>query len=418
MPQGAGAHLLEAGETGGWGSGIGTLAGGASRLAVEPAAVFRGGPEALEAALDWLEPFRDGPADAALLVGWLAYDLGRSFETLPAAPPDEVPLAPVHLAAFRAHYRYDAASASGRVVGSDAGAVRSLAARIAEWSHRPPPPPAAPLPTPRARTSDAGFLAAVRRAQRYIRAGDVYQVNLSRRLDCAPVAAEGLPAQYDALAARAPAPFAAYLETADAAVLCNSPERFLRVAGGRVETCPIKGTRPRGRSEEEDLWLAKELVHSEKDRAEHVMIVDLERNDLGRVCRTGSVRVGELAALRSYATVHHLVSRIQGRLERPRDRVGLLRATFPGGSVTGAPKIRAMQIIDELEPARRGLYTGAIGYFDSAGDLDLAIAIRTAFATRGQLHLQLGGGIVADSDAEGELAETRSKGVAFGWEPC
>jgi para-aminobenzoate synthetase component 1 len=201
-------------------------------------------------------------------------------------------------------------------------------------------------------------------------------------------------------------------------VLSNSPERFLRVLGDRIETCPIKGTRPRGRTAEEDAWLAKDLVNSEKDRAEHVMIVDLERNDLGRICRHGSVVVERMAELRSFPTVFHLVSSVQGQLHDPRDWAGILRATFPGGSITGAPKLRAMEIIEELEPARRGIYTGALGYFDAAGGFDLSIAIRTAVARRDRLSLHLGAGIVADSDAHAELLETRDKGRAFAelWE--
>jgi para-aminobenzoate synthetase component 1 len=249
--------------------------------------------------------------------------------------------------------------------------------------------------------------------QDWIRSGDVYQVNLSRRLEFAPASPALARRLYADLATRAPAPFAAYLEGGDHVVVSNSPERFLRTVGARVETCPIKGTRPRGRHPEEDRWLAKELLASAKDRAEHVMIVDLERNDLGRVCEIGSVRVDRLAALRTYPTVHHLVSSVQGCLRDPGDLTGLLRATFPGGSITGAPKIRAMEIIDSLESGARGVYTGAIGMIDAAGDIDLSIAIRTAVVARGRLSLHVGGGIVADSDADEELQETRDKASAF-----
>jgi para-aminobenzoate synthetase component 1 len=265
----------------------------------------------------------------------------------------------------------------------------------------------------RPRTSDAEFARAIQRAQAYIRAGDVYQVNLARRLDAPAPPPAALRALYGALAARTRPPFAAFLELGDRTVLSSSPERFLRVDGGAVQTCPIKGTRPRGATPLEDEIRAKELLASEKDRAEHVMIVDLERNDLGRVCATGSVRVAELAALRSYSDVHHLVSSVRGRLRDTRDWPGLLRAAFPSGSISGAPKLRAQQIIAELEPVPRDVYTGAIGRFDAAGGVDLSIAIRTAFVADGQLHLHLGGGIVADSEAERELAETRDKGRGF-----
>jgi para-aminobenzoate synthetase component 1 len=241
----------------------------------------------------------------------------------------------------------------------------------------------------------------------------VYQVNLSRRLDLDPVPSSALPILYERLTAQAGAPFSAYLDSGDTVVLSNSPERFLRVLADRIETCPIKGTRPRGQTPEEDRQLAEELLHAEKDHAEHLMIVDLERNDLGRICRTGTVVVERMAELRPFPTVFHLVSSVQGELRDPMDWAGILRATFPGGSITGAPKLRAMEIIEDLEPVRRGIYTGAIGYFDAAGGLDLSIAIRTAVASHDMLSLHLGAGIVADSDPEAELRETRDKGRAF-----
>jgi para-aminobenzoate synthetase component 1 len=337
---------------------------------------------------------------------------------LPVITADESPLPRICLAAFRAVYRFDPATRRAEVAGSDAQAMRRLADRLHEAAARNRREPHLPgqgtrLPSPRPRTTDARFREAVQQIRDWIRAGDVYQVNLSRRLDAEPVCRTQLPSLYARLSAESPAPFAAYLDTGDAVVLCNSPERFLRVAGHRIETCPIKGTRPRGRTPEEDRLLAKELLTAAKDRAEHVMIVDVERNDLGRICGLGSVRVPRLASLRSYATVHHLVSSVEGTLRDPCDWRTLLAATFPGGSITGAPKVRAMELIEALEPVRRGVYTGALGYFDSAGGIDLAIAIRTAVAREGRLELHLGGGIVADSDPEAELRETHDKGQAF-----
>ncbi|MEE9284156.1 MAG: aminodeoxychorismate synthase component I, partial [Dehalococcoidia bacterium] len=210
-----------------------------------------------------------------------------------------------------------------------------------------------------------------------------------------------------------PAPFAAFLDFGRVAVLSASPERFLQRQGDLIETRPIKGTRPRGGTPEEDRSLGQELATSAKDRAEHIMIVDLERSDLGRVAQTGTVTVDELMALESYATVHHLTSTVRGRLRPDRTLADLLRATFPGGSITGAPKIRAMEIIDELEPVRRGVYTGAIGYFSATGDLDLSIAIRTLVLNDGVAHFQVGGGIVYDSDPEAEYRETLDKGRAL-----
>jgi para-aminobenzoate synthetase component 1 len=250
----------------------------------------------------------------------------------------------------------------------------------------------------------------------YLRAGDAYQVNLSRRLSATCTPAPSAPvALAAALRARAPAPHAALIASADGdgALVGNSPERFLAVGtDGAVETRPIKGTRSRGDTPGADAASAA-LAASAKDRAEHVMIVDLERNDLGRVCRTGSVEVASLARTVALPTVFHLVSTVRGILRADVGLAELLAATFPGGSITGAPKRRAMQIIDELEPAARGPYTGATGWLGAAGDLDLAIAIRTAVVRAGRLSLSVGGGVVADSTPEGELAETDVKARAF-----
>jgi para-aminobenzoate synthetase component 1 len=376
---------------------------------------FRGGLEALTEALRWLEPARHRPPLAQVLIGHLAYDLGRAFERLAELAAREVPSVPVVcLAGYRALYLYETQGRVGRVVGSDPEAIRRLEEHVRGAAAVPEARAIPTLPVPRSRTSDADYRRAVEAVRAWIRAGDVYQVNLSRRLDAEGVGAGALPLIYAELVRRAPAPFCAYLDAGTHVVVSNSPERFLRVVDGAVETCPIKGTRPRGRTPEEDRWLAKELLASAKDRAEHVMIVDLERNDLGRVCRTGSVRVARLGALRSFPNVHHMVSSVQGVLQHPEDLLGLVRATFPGGSITGAPKIRAMEIIETLEPSRRGLYTGAIGYFDARGELDLSIAIRTAVATGSRFSLHVGGGIVADSDPEAELEETRHKAAAFG----
>jgi para-aminobenzoate synthetase component 1 len=251
-------------------------------------------------------------------------------------------------------------------------------------------------------------LDAVARVIEYIRAGDIFQANLSHRLE-APL--DGTPLElYRRLRTRNPAPFAAFLDFGELAVASSSPERFLRVApGGQVETRPIKGTRPRGLGPEHDAALALALAESEKDRAENVMIVDLLRNDLSRVCRPGTVRVPQLFALEQYATVHHLVSTVVGELEPEHDAVDLLRAAFPGGSITGAPKVRAMQIIAELEPTQRAVYCGAIGYLSTSGALDTSVVIRTCLVRGRDVYFQVGGGIVADSDPEQEYRETLDK---------
>ena len=253
-----------------------------------------------------------------------------------------------------------------------------------------------------------GYLDAVARVREYVFAGDIFQANLSQRFE-APLS-EPPWALYCRLRARNAVPFGAYLDFPDAVVLSASPERFLRVdVGGHVETRPIKGTRPRGLGPEHDAALGLALKESDKDRAENLMIVDLMRNDLSRVCAPGTVRVSELFALEGYATVHHLVSTVVGDLAPGKDALDLLRAAFPGGSITGAPKVRAMEIIAELEPSERGVYCGAIGYWSVNGTLDSSMAIRTAVALAGRVYFSAGGGIVADSDPELEYRETLDK---------
>ena len=214
---------------------------------------------------------------------------------------------------------------------------------------------------------------------------------------------------YRAIRAQNPSPFGAYLEYDDFGVLSFSPERFLRLTGNRVVTSPVKGTRPRGASAEEDERLMKELANSAKDRAENLMIVDLLRNDLGRVCRPGSIAVSRLFDVERFASVHHLVSSGTGELRRDDDALSLLRACFPGGSITGAPKIRAMEIIEELEPQRRGVYCGAIGYIGFNGDMDTNIAIRTLVTKGSRAWFWAGGGIVADSEVDAEYKECLDK---------
>ena len=259
--------------------------------------------------------------------------------------------------------------------------------------------------------SRSAYLDAVERAKEYIRAGDIFQVNLSQRFVCSRMA---LPFTiYEKLRRINPAPFASLLNFPELSVVGASPERFLRISGRKVETRPIKGTRPRGRDDLEDKELARELWESEKDKAELIMIVDLERNDLGRVCEYGSVKVPKLITLETYPTVFHLVSTVEGVLKEDKDHIDCLRACFPGGSITGAPKIRAMEIIDELEPNQRGVYTGSIGYIGFNGETDLNIVIRTMVMTGEKIYFHAGGGIVADSDPASEYEETLHKAKAL-----
>jgi len=255
--------------------------------------------------------------------------------------------------------------------------------------------------------SRAEYLRAVERTREYILAGDIFQANLSQRLEAA---VDDHPfTLYTRLRHKNPAPFAAYFDFGPAVVVSASPERFLHLSGECVETRPIKGTSPRGWTPRHDSALGEALFESEKDRAENVMIVDLLRNDLSKVCRDHTVEVPELCQIERYATVHHLVSTVVGRLRPGLGPVDLLRATWPGGSITGAPKVRAMEIIAELEPTRRSVYTGSVGYFSFGGAVDTNIAIRTFIVKQGRAYFQAGGGIVADSDPEREYDETLDK---------
>jgi para-aminobenzoate synthetase component 1 len=255
------------------------------------------------------------------------------------------------------------------------------------------------------------FVARVKRAQDYIRAGDVYQVNLSHRFS-APFAGTGWDL-FSRLNAVSPAPHAAFLKAMDSCLVSASPELFLRWSGRQVQTRPIKGTRPRSADAERDAQLAFELLTSPKENAELVMITDLLRNDLGKVCEFGSVRVPELARLERFPHVQHLVSTVEGRLRPGVSHLQALAACFPGGSITGAPKVRAMEIIDELEPVARGPYTGALGYLGFNQESQLSILIRSAVLKNGVAFFNVGAGIVADSDPEAEYEETVAKAAGM-----
>jgi len=343
---------------------------GKSLLAAEPVRVFRAkGEPGVFARLQ-----RELTDFGGYAIGYFGYDLKNQIERLPARATDDLGL-PDCWFGF-----YDNVMV-GRAVPS--APIRTLAA---------------PWDTPADQRRD--FMEAVVRAQEYIAAGDIYQVNLSHRFQCdAPGSAADL---YRVLRASNAAPYAAYLDIGEAQVLSSSPECFLKFNGRQVITRPIKGTRPR------DVDPA-ELLRSPKDNAELLMITDLERNDLGKVCEFGSVRVSELQRVETYATVHHLVSTVEGTLRPDVSHLDCVRACFPGGSITGAPKIRAMEIIDELEPHARGVYCGAIGYFGPGGQSHFNIAIRTAVLLNGRLTFHVGSGIVADSEPAAEYAETLAK---------
>lgn len=255
------------------------------------------------------------------------------------------------------------------------------------------------------------YLSSIKKLKDYIYDGDIYQVNFTQRFECD---FEGDPWElYKNLKSINPAPFATYLDFGEGTIVSSSPERYIKLTDGTIETRPMKGTRPRGKTKVEDEKLKEELVNSEKDRAELLMIVDLMRNDISRVSKTGSVNITELFHLEEYATVLQMVATIQGKLKEELSAVDIIKATFPGGSITGAPKIRAMEIIDELEATTRNIYTGSIGYISFDGDMDLNIAIRTIVLKDKKAYFQVGGGIVWDSDPYEEYEESLVKGRAL-----
>jgi para-aminobenzoate synthetase component 1 len=259
--------------------------------------------------------------------------------------------------------------------------------------------------------SREGYVRAVHKAKKYIGAGDIYQVNLSQRLESTTGLAG--PQIYERLRKISPSYFGAYLDCGDFQILSSSPERFLRLEKNLVTTRPMKGTRPRSKNKTRDFRFKNELLESAKDKAELMMIVDLERNDLGKVCNYDSIKVNALRELEKYSTVFQTTATISGRLHKDKDRIDLLRATFPGGSITGCPKIRSMEIIEELEPTRRSIYTGSLGYLSFTGDMDFNILIRTILKKKNKIYFGVGAGIVADSRPESEYEETLAKARAM-----
>lgn len=371
-------------------------------------------------AVPGLPPFQGGVA------GCFGYELVQHLERVPLARGDDTRFPDLALGFHDVVVALDQRDRRAWILSSGlpelderrrrrraAERLEAMASRLANAAPLPEPPrPPAP-PSTRSNFTQAEYEALVRRVVDYILAGDIFQANLSQRFSADLPAGLTLFDLYRRLRAVNPAPFAAFLKFGDVEIASASPERFLLLRDDSVETCPIKGTRPRGRSEDEDRALAAELLASEKDRAENVMIVDLLRNDLSRVCRDGSVEVPRLCGLESFATVHHLVSTVTGRLRPGLGAVDLLAACFPGGSITGAPKIRAMEIIAELEPTRRGPYCGSIGYIGFDGSMDTSIVIRSFASKAGEVVFQAGGGIVADSEPAAEYAETLAKARAL-----
>lgn len=365
------------------------------------------------------------PRMAGAAIGFASYDFVRRIEKLPARTEDDLGLPDAQFVFFESAILFDHAAHTATLVvhtrpgDNPQGVYRSAVARLdalAGLLLSPPvqpshPPAVAERATFRSSMGRARFTKAVERAKEYIRAGDVVQVVLSHRLEA------DLPADpfdvYRALRVINPSPYMFFLRMGEWTIAGSSPEVLVRREGDVVQTRPIAGTRARGGDELSDNLLEDELRTNEKERAEHIMLVDLGRNDLGRICRFGTVETNELMTVERYSHVMHLVSNVRGRLREGSTNAAVLRACFPAGTVSGAPKIRAMEIIEELEPLRRGLYAGAVGYIDFHGNMDTAIAIRTLAFRNGRAYLGVGAGIVADSDPDAEWEETLRKGNAL-----
>ncbi|TCP12581.1 anthranilate synthase component 1 [Crenobacter luteus] len=350
----------------------------------------------------------DNPHRLPFTGGWFVfagYDLLSSFEpSVPAALPDDFPLAV--LARVPAGVLVNRADGEAWAVAETAAQLAELAASLAEapaFAARPVELVAIGEDEPTA------FTDAVVKIKRYIRDGDVFQVNVSRGWEATLAEQVAAPDLYAALRRANPAPFSALAHFGDCQIVSSSPERLVRVIDGWVDTRPIAGTHPRSTDPVEDAALKQRLIDSAKERAEHVMLIDLERNDLGRIAVPGTVEVNELMAVESYAFVHHIESNVRARLAEGVSAAQILRALFPGGTITGCPKVRCMQIIRELETAPRRAYTGSLGYINRDGTMDLNILIRTFMQEGNRLRFRAGAGIVADSDPERELMETRHK---------
>jgi len=361
-------------------------------------------------------------------VGYLAYDLGRLFENLPNLAKDDLELPEIYLAFYDTIAVFDHLENKVFIISNVFAHENAKKAygealeRIEEFSQKINKNNNCENKIEfimeeekdlkiESNFSKGSFEEIVRRAKEYIKKGDIYQANLSQRF---VIETEVEPFfLYKILRQINPSPFASYLNFPEVKIVSSSPERLLKVKDNFVETRPIAGTRPRGKDYWDDLKLRAELILNEKERAEHIMLVDLERNDLGRVCEYGAVKVDELMVLEDYSHVIHIVSNVSGILDKGKDRFDLIRAAFPGGTITGCPKIRCMEIIEELEPVRRGIYCGSIGYFDFNGNMDLNIVIRTFILTKGKAYVQVGAGVVADSDPAHEYYETLYKAEAL-----
>lgn len=402
-----------------------TLTQGASK------SVVKGSP--FDVLKHYLETYRLERPDSAVpfiggAVGYFSYDLCHFIEQLPAAARDDLHFPECYLGFYDLVLAHDNLLGRSFLISTGFPELEEKARlarareRLEETKIHLERPPVSILSVSQGYSAREGarlrgnfthpaYVKAVEKARQYIIDGDIFEVNLSQRFETELT----FPPYelYRRLRKINPAPFASYLDFSGVTIVGSSPERFLCCRGDRVETRPIKGTLRRGITMQEDESNALELLNSVKDHAENMMIVDLERNDLGRVCRFGTIKVTELAILEKFPTVFHLTSTVVGQLRENKDRIDLLKAAFPGGSITGAPKVRAMQIIDELEPTRRSIYTGSIGYLSFDGNLDLNIVIRTFLIKNQRVYFQVGGAVVYDSDPESEYQETLDKARAL-----
>ncbi|GAB4484341.1 MAG: aminodeoxychorismate synthase component I [Thermodesulfovibrionales bacterium] len=375
-----------------------------------------------------LPPFQGGA------IGFLGYDFVRYFERLPDAAADDLTLPDALFFLVDTVISFDHQERRAWIVACPGARdtvlgyspiektdeelhveAAAMIRRVEDLLEKTPPEPRTASrvrPVVVQETPKEQYTAMVRRAKEYIAAGDIFQANLSLRIR-ADIGKTEPWSVYETLRKVNPSPFAFFMDCGEFQIASSSPERLVRCAGGRVDTRPIAGTRPRGRDTGEDELLRAELLLNAKERAEHIMLIDLERNDIGRVCSYGSVTVDELMTTEEYSHVIHIVSNVQGRLAPGKDCFSVIRAAFPGGTITGVPKVRCMEIIEELEARRRGVYTGSAGYIGFNGDMDLNIIIRTFLIKDGMAYVQAGAGIVADSDPEREHAECLKKAEAL-----
>jgi para-aminobenzoate synthetase component I len=372
---------------------------------------------------EWMKPFEvqvteDMPDFKGGAIGYISYDYARYIEQLPNWAEDDLQLPEVYFLAFKEWFIYDHQTSELWLLFLTQGEVE-IEKRINEWLELWQCPLGKPLDKQQTEADETlsvsmdeqQFINAVKRVQQYISVGDVFQVNLSVR-QSKPIKVEPIEV-YEQLRILNPSPYMSYFHTPEYQLVSGSPELLIKKKGLEVSTRPIAGTRSRGKDELEDIQLANELIENEKERAEHVMLVDLERNDLGRVCHYGTVEVNEFMVIERYSHVMHIVSNVRGELSVDKDEYDVIDAVFPGGTITGAPKVRTMEIIEELEPVQRGIYTGSLGWIGFDGDMELNIIIRTMLVKDGLVHVQAGAGIVIDSSPKNEYKESLKKAVAL-----